>query len=117
MCKCKNIEIGSYDNQTGLYIPKKGHILSQYIDNRNKEGLNIERVIFVDTCLVQEIAELWQLWIKTTGCCCGHNKKTKEAFIWVADENIPKMKELGYLVQYNPNRPGDEDSFIPNTKL
>jgi len=61
MCRCKNIEIGSYDNQTGLYIPKEGHILSQYIDIRNKEGLNMERVIFIDTCLIQEVVELWQL--------------------------------------------------------
>ena len=27
------------------------------------------------------------------------------------------MKELGYKVQYNPNRPKDEDSFYPKTRI
>ena len=32
-------------------------------------------------------------------------------------EDIPKMKALGYKVQFNSCRPNDEDSFIPKTVL
>lgn len=98
MCNCKNIEIGSYDNQVELKAPE----------------WSSKDTICVDTCLKDEILELWSIGIRTTGCCCGHNKI--EGFIGVFDEDIPKMKELGYQVQYNSCRPKDEDSFKPKTK-
>lgn len=93
-CDCKNIEIGSYDNQVMLVPPSWS----------SKEW------ICVDKCLSQEIQVLWNMGIITTGCCCGHNKL--ESFIGVKDEFIPKMKRLGYKVHFNPGRPNDEDSFI-----
>lgn len=101
MCKCKNIEIQSYDRQTSMKMPTW----------RRKDGW-----VCIDTCLVQEIAELWQLWIKTTWCCCWHNRKDWVPwFIGVIDQDIQKMKDLWYKVQENPCRPWDEDSFFTKT--
>ena len=93
MCGCVNVEMGSYDNQVTVIFPW------------SKELMGIDR------CIVDEVFDLWCLGIKTTGCCCGHNKV--EAHIGVTDEFIDKMKELGYKVQHNPSRPNDEDSFVP----
>jgi len=97
MCNCKNIEIGSYDNTVALKAP----------------DWSSKNTICVDLCLKEEILHLWSIGIRTTGCCCGHNKV--EGFIGVIDVDIPKMKELGYQVQYNSCRPNDEDSFKPKS--
>lgn len=70
----------------------------------------------VDKCLLPEILKLWEMGIKTTGCCCGHGHSDL-SYIGVLPEYIPRMKELGYKVHFNKCRPGDEDSFIPKTKL
>ena len=71
--------------------------------------------VSIDKCLLPEILNLWEMGIKTTGCCCGHGKS--EPFISVDFDDIQKMKDLGYKVQYNNVRPNDEDSFIPKTVL
>ena len=71
------------------------------------------RRISVDRCLVAELQELWRKGIVTTGCCCGHNEWRDSAYIGVLSEYIPAMKSLGYRVQHNICRPGDEDSFRP----
>lgn len=67
----------------------------------------------IDKCLLPEILKLWEMGIKTTGCCCGHGKKG--AFIGVDFDDIQKMKNLGYKVYHNECRSNDEDSFIPKT--
>ncbi len=74
----------------------------------------VKRFIQIDKCLLPEIIHLWERGIITTGCCCGHGIKNY-AYIGVTFECIPRMKELGYKVQYNPCRPKDEDSFYPKT--
>jgi hypothetical protein len=94
MCNCKDVDIGSYQNQVTL----------------NYNG----KQICIDKCLVEEIKYLWSLGITTTGCCCGHNKI--DGFIGVNFDDIPKMKSLGYSVKFNEIRPNDEDSFYPKTK-
>lgn len=104
MCNCKNIEIGSYTNQTCIDIPNH---MYKYKEYRIKNRLTL--LICIDNCILEEIKYLWSLGIKTTGCCCGHNKL--DGFIGVEFEDITKMKELGYKVQFNFSRPGDEDSF------
>ena len=71
--------------------------------------------VAIDKCLIHEVIDLWEKGIQTTGCCCGHGRV--EAFIGVREEHIARMKEMGYRVQFNPNRPGDEDEFVPNTQL
>jgi hypothetical protein len=103
MCNCENIEIASQGNQTLLDIPP--HITVPTFRDTKKEK------VYVDVCISEEIKSLWDRGITTTGCCCGHNKI--EGFIGVIDEDIPRMKELGYEVHFNKCRPDDEDSFIP----
>ena len=91
MCKCENVEIGSYSNQITLHFPWSGEPMG------------------IDRCIAKEVAKLWNKGIKTTGCCCGHGKT--EAYIGVVDEDIQKMKDMGYEVQYNFLAPDSEDSF------
>ena len=97
MCKCRNIELGTYSNQTEV--------------NRPEHMLINEKIssIGIDTCIVEEIQYLWSEGISTTGCCCGHNKES--GFVGVIDEDIDKMIKLGYSIQFNRCRPNDRDTF------
>ena len=83
--------------------------MSDYRENRLRAGLSDK--IGIDVCLFEEIQKLWDLKIRTTGCCCGHNER--DPYIGVFSEDIPKMKELGYRVQFNPHRPYAQDTFYP----
>ena len=96
MCKCKNIEIGSYGRQVSMKDP---------FVKRN------DGWVCIDICICQEIAELWYLGIRTNGCCCGHNKQ--RGYIGVYDEDIEKMKELGYEQQEHFQ--GQKNNFTPKT--
>jgi hypothetical protein len=105
---------GVYDNQVLMPIPKhmKGH------GERHPDG--VKKCICIDGCLVKEIQWLWGQGITTTGNCCGHNRKDingdSYGYIGVVDEDIEKMKKLGYKVAppiiTSPER---EDSFFPKT--
>lgn len=106
MCNCKNVKIGEYTNQTCIDIPPHMNDLEQW---RIKN--NLKPIICIDICLLEEIQHLWNLGIRTTGCCCGHN--ILNGYIGVCFDDIPKMKQLGYKVKYNECRPEDEDSFYP----
>lgn len=77
-----------------------------------------------DKCLASELFYLWDLGIITTGSCCGRHTHEKgrvengeHSYIGVTEEFIPKMKELGYKVRFNPCGPEREDSFIPKTNF
>lgn len=94
MCRCKNVQMGSYGNQ--LWVHPPSHMPK---DN----GYCLDR------CIAEEVMQLWMKGITTTGCCCGHGKVA--SFIGVIDSDIPRMKEMGYKVAPNKSRPGDEDSF------
>lgn len=97
MCKCNNIEIGSYKRQTSMKDP---------FNFRNRHN----GWICIDTCLVQEIVELWYLGIKTIECCCGHNKN--KGYIMTLKSDYKKMIDLGYKEDIGYNN--DEFScFIP----
>ena len=98
MCNCVNIELGSYDNQVWVDAPPH---------------MPKENGYCLDRCIAAEVMWLWSIGITTTGCCCGHNKIY--GYIGVIDKDIHRMKFIGYEVQFNPNRPNDEDSFIPKT--
>lgn len=87
------------------------HIMLPWLCDNMKKPMTVS----IDKCLLPEILNLWEMGIKTTGCCCGHGKQG--AFIGVDFDDIQKMKELGYEVYYNKCRPNDEDSFISKTKL
>jgi len=73
-CRCKNIDIGSYENQEVFNIGNK--------------------LIGIDRCIVAEVKALWGYCIKTIESCCGHNKDF--GYIAVSPEYISLMKRLGY---------------------
>lgn len=111
MCNCKNIEIGSYDNQVELPAPP--HII-EWAKKTNFSLGGDRLTVCIDRCLEKEIKALWYEGITTTNSCCGHNMPGL-AHIMVIPEDIAWMKAHGYKVRYNNCRPGDEDSFIPMT--
>jgi len=86
--------MGSYNNQVTLKMPD-GQLMG------------------IDKCIAEEIKYIWSWGVKTTGCCCGHN--IQEGYIGVIDKDIEFMKKSGYRVQFNENRIGAEDSFIPKS--
>jgi len=101
MCNCKNVEIGSYDNQIILgYYP----VMREYADNRLKEGLS-NYGICVDRCIVDQVVELWEAGIRTYGSCCGHNKT--EGFINVGEEDYEKALLLGFEPYVFDKKPYD----------
>lgn len=99
--RCEEIEIGTYACCYSIKLPWDV-----------KEGMQYASV---DKCLLPEVISLWEQGIKTTGCCCGHGKKIP--YIGVRPEFIKQMISLGYDVQFNPCRPGDNDTFFPKTIL
>lgn len=105
MCTCKDIEVGSYDNQVEL--PRPDHMKVR------TEGSANQHAICVDACLKDEILDLWSKGIRTTGCCCGHNKVP--GYIGVIDQDIPLMLAMGYEVQPNEMYSERKDSFKPNS--
>jgi len=98
-CKCKNVEIGSYDNQVKLHAP----------------FWSSKEYICVDRCLSEEIQKLWMLGIQTNGCCCGHNKANP--YIGVYPEYVEQMEKLGYAHCGIDDRHNDTDNlnFIPKS--
>ena len=106
---CKDISFGTYDCAYNIDLPW----LTK--DPCSPDKAPRVYTAAIDKCLLPEILRLWEMGIKTTGCCCGHGKQPP--FIGVKPEYISKMKELGYKVHPNPCRPGDEDSFVPKTEL
>ncbi len=107
---CKDIGFGTYDCTYNIMLPWLT------TDPCNPSNPSESYTVAVDKCLLPEILKLWEMGIKTTGCCCGHGNP-KLAFIGVLPEYIPQMKELGYQVHFNSCRPNDKDSFIPKTEL
>ena len=108
--KCNEVPFGTGYCAYAIYLPWK--VKFEWEDESQRRP----KCVSIDKCLLPEIIQLWEMGIKTTGCCCGHGDFSK-AFIGVRDEYIDKMKTMGYKVWYNPYRPNDEDSFIPKTKL
>ena len=104
MCNCVNVKMGSYDNQVELLRPK-------CMIGRT-EGTT-SNTICIDKCIAEEIKYLWSLGIRTTGCCCGHNKQ--EGYIGVIGKDMEIMKKGGYKVAINENDLSDEKNFIPKS--
>jgi hypothetical protein len=108
--KCNEIRFGSYDCAYNIMLP---YLVT---DPTRPEQPPQPKTVAVDKCLLPEVLKLWEMGIKTTGCCCGHGRDGM-SFIGVRPEYIDRMKSLGYEVRFNECRPGDEDSFIPKTRL
>ena len=103
MCNCINVEIGSYSNQEIVERPS-------FLKGVN---LNESDKIGIDKCLLEEIKYLWSQEIRTTGCCCGHNKV--QPYIGVIQGDIQKMIDLGYKVKKNSMYPKSRSSFYPKS--
>ena len=107
---CGEVGFGTYNCAYNIMVPWMCKFAWETDDQKT------QKLISVDKCLLSEVQSLWERGIKTTGCCCGHGN-IERAFIGVAEEFIPKMKELGYMVWHNECRPEDEDSFVPKTQI
>lgn len=108
MCQCKNVEMGTFTNQMLVELPDH---MQQYRKQRNLDP----RLLSIDSCLVKEIEHLWSEGITTTGCCCGHNQAAP--YIGVIEEDIPKMRALGYLVFPIEADLDRTDNFHPKSRL
>lgn len=95
-CKCVDVEMGSYDNQTMLDRPVHMQV-------------NVKTPICVDTCMVDEVKELWDIGIYTNGCCCGHG--SAPPFVGVMPEHIQQMRSMGYQTITNSTDPTRQESF------
>lgn len=82
MCECKNIRIGSFENQSIVINPFNGKKVS------------------VDRCILPEVYNLWAKGVNTIGSCCGHNKTVPT--IVVSESESCKMQALGYKKLYCP---------------
>lgn len=98
---CSDVGFGTYNCAYNIMPPFKTGFNNEY------------KYVAIDKCLLKEVISLWEKGIRTTGCCCGHGKL--EPFIGVEFDDIQKMKDLGYKVQFNKYRPNDDDSFYPKT--
>lgn len=108
--KCNEIGFGTYDCSYNIMLP-------YFVKDPTEPDAPPEaKTVAVDKCLLPEILKLWEIGIKTTGCCCGHGQESM-SFIGVQPEYISKMKSLGYKVRFNECRPSDEDSFVPKTNF
>ena len=92
--KCSEIEFGTYDCSYAIKLPYFCKLPWEQESQRKSKYVN------VDKCLLPEILQLWEMGIKTTGCCCGHGNKSA-AYIGVDESYIDKMKSMGYEVHYN----------------
>lgn len=105
MSKCNKIKLGSNDCAYEIFLPWKCKF------DWEKELERKPKCIAIDKCLLPEIIKLWELGIKTTGCCCGHGDYLK-AFISVQEKYIMHMLYLGYTYHACAN-----NFFIPKTEL
>ena len=71
--------------------------------------------IGVDGCLVGEINKLNNAGITTIGCCCGHGKR--QGFIQVSQNDVNKMRDIGYTQIDIDDYGNGKWCFIPKTKL
>ena len=78
-----------------IYNCKKVLLQTPEFITYNSEPERHKEVVSIDICISNEIEDLWNRGIKTTGCCCGHGREL--GFIEVDEENIKDMEELGYM--------------------
>lgn len=88
MCKCINVDFGTYENQIMVDAPQFMLPLINCI------GEEKEPYICLDKCIADEVMNLWSKKIHTVGCCCGHNKI--DGYIQVKHAYIDDMIKLGY---------------------
>ena len=87
--RCNDVEYGESTTYVVLTIPNSVEL------RYNRPEHDKRTVVSLDGCLTEEITDLWNRGIVTTGCCCGHNKRA--GYIGVKDEHVNEMIELGYV--------------------
>ncbi len=90
LCTCVDIDFGTYKRAVSMKTP---------------EG----KLVGIDVCIAREIGELWLAGIKTINSCCGHGKLPPSVI--VAQKDIGKMEELGYLHEMEVNQFNDDRIF------
>ena len=86
--KCKDVEFGTYECSYNIKVP----YLCKF--SWEDESEYREKYVNIDKCLMRDILEIWEAGIKTTGCCCGHERS--KPFISVVEGYESKMKAIGY---------------------
>ena len=84
--KCNEVGFGTGYCAYAIYLPWK--VKFEWEDESQRRP----KCVSIDKCLLPEIIQLWEMGIKTTGCCCGHGN-INMAYIGVRFEDIDKMKE------------------------
>ena len=74
------------------------------------------KYVNIDKCLMREVLDLWEMGIKTTGCCCGHGNSSR-SFIGVKRGYEDRMIALGYVEHKNECDADDHSEFYPKTKM
>jgi len=87
-CHCKDVEVGSYDNQVSMLMP---------FEQEHRD----DHWVCIDTCVATEIGWLWHQGVKTINSCCGHNKY--RAWVIVDPKHHIKMIGLGYDFEIAPS--------------
>lgn len=105
-----------YNCQVAMVFPPK-NFLKMNTQTGSKSKIEYKNYpIGIDSCIVDEIRELWSKGIRTCGCCCGHGYNL--GYIEVEDEDIEKMEQMGYCHYIYPKMFGGVDrkeAFIPKT--
>ncbi len=61
-------------------------------------------MIYVDSCIAEELQQLNEIGIITLNSCCGHGKDKATCFI--AEESVELAKEWRYeAYEYSPEHP------------
>lgn len=105
-CQCVNVDIQTYTNQVAIKAP--GRIARR----RWLENPDLLPLLSIDRCIAEEIENLLQAGVTTTGCCCGHN--THEPYIGVITEHVGWMRHLGYQ-HASPDGEGNQVNFLPKS--
>lgn len=88
--------------------------IPEYITIKNIIDNKVDKYVAIDRCLISEICMLWEHNIHTTGCCCGHGYEAAE--IYVDDNSIKAMEELGYEHKPCSLYPDRKDLFYAKSK-
>jgi hypothetical protein len=106
MCQCpENTPLVGYENKDQRVLKIPDDLDIRY----NAPGAPPRKTVCIDACLVPEIKHLWNMGIRTQGCCCGHNEI--DPHILVHKDDIEKMKNLGYTHWANPMDRDRKDGF------